>query len=306
MPSGSRRGGSHGGSHFSGGSNGGNGGSHFNRNNNNRNNNNRNRRIIVTSPMLRPRRFVRPMHIRFGSTRYVVKEKASVAVRLLSILFLVAIIALFVAFGVRSNAGTQISIIEQDYAYYQSMVDRAEQNSAYKTTGWITGSGYNPTAGKYYLTYSFLAQDGSEVEGETFAVYTAEEINAFEIYDPIELAVNSQVITFMTDSMPMDYAEMSIEQDGEYTHYIGQRKGATTGLIVCAVLGGGAIIIAVIVAIANKQKEDEKSAQTIQTNQSNNTIGSAQTSNVCAYCGSELAEGVTKCPSCGAKRKLKK
>ncbi len=286
MPSGSHGGG--GGSH-GGGSHGG-GGSHFGGSG---------------GGGYRPRG---PMIMHFGRTRYVVRMGASRFISFLVVLLFFAIFGIFTSAVLKSGANSTIRTIQQDYIYYQDMVDYAKLHEDYQIEGTVITKYYKETYKKWYITYYFTTEDGYRVEGYTFSVYDFEDIKDIRAGDKILLAVDGLPLTRDTDSVPMDYGDMPIERDGEYQTFLSQKKGANIALIVCISVTGGIVIIAVLTAFFNKVRVQEHpndvgtSSNTSDNSTNNKEVENTPKPTYCQYCGAELENGKKKCSNCGAKQ----
>lgn len=300
MPSGSHRGG-HGGSH--GGSHGGGGG-----------------HSSWSGGRIRGGRSVGPRRIYFfwGRTRYVVGTTASAFISFMLVLFVFAVFGIFVSSVLRSSASSELRTIRQDYVYYHSMIEDAKANPNLIVNGVVKTKFYNDTVNKWYVTYKFEAADGSFVDGYTFALYSNEEAMKFKTNDIIPLAVDGVPITQETDSIPLDYESMPIEQDGYYNFYISQRKGAKIAQGVCIAFAVGFVAISIVIAITNKKRADaaeggagsSASAPTTPkkvapvNNKEDEKVERDFDENVtyCQYCGATMKKGKLKCPECGAKQ----
>ena len=273
MPSGSRGGGSHrrssrrigrvGGSHFS------------------------TRRNISNSSNLSRNRIGGPIVFFYGGNTISNKGKK------FGIIFILVLIAFFIALfcGISiSNAKENIEFIKSDYSYYQNFIDRAEANG-YIEDATITDIIYNEDANRYYFTYEIRYGYDNILEGYTFSVYTESEISNFKIGQIIKVAVESNDINQFTDSIPLDYKDMPIENDGEYS------KEVRSKLINTIILSTGLIVIFVlIVIIAIKKSETQKVEENAGSNVNNNKTEKT----VCEYCGSTISKQDDKCPNCGA------
>lgn len=219
----------------------------------------------------------------FLSSRWNSRFSALSTIASFSIFFLItAIMVLCVGISSKNDIAT-------DYYYYQDMIADAEANPELIVEGEITDKFLNEDCGKWYYTYEFVADNGSVVEGYTYSVYTREEIRKFTIGDTILLAVNMIDTNQKTDSIPMDYKDIPLSNDGEYAN---AQKFYTIGLVGTIVIG--AVIIGVAISmfvIVSKHKQ--LATDEVIENETSAT-------RYCAYCGAMLAEDEANCRHCGA------
>jgi len=197
---------------------------------------------------------------------------------------------IFAVIAIFSGATTKNDILV-DYYYYQDMIAKAEANPEFIVEGEITDLFYNDDCGKWYYTYSFLDDEGFPVNGYTYSVYTREEIREFTIGQNIMLAVNMAKINQLTDSIPMDYKYIPIENDGEYAQ---AQTIHTIGIVctaVCSVTIVGLAVALVLIFVKCKQPATGEAIDGEKTGGLRN----------CAYCGALLNESETRCKHCGAK-----
>ena len=279
MPSGSHSGG--GGSHFGGSS----GGSHFGDDGS------------FGGGFYRPRRNV---IIFWGGRHYHYSEKSSVALRALITLFFVSLIfAIIFNFTCVTSFG-QVKKIEQDYTYYQEMISNAEQNAEYLKIGKVTGHFYNEDAGKWYFTYSLPISETLKLEGYSFSLYTLSELKSYPVNSSIEIAVDFPTINSNTDSVPMNYKDTDLMQDGEYVHSKNTANGSLIASIICYVASAGCVAGYIVTAIKNGELKEETSSTPKPTQPSIDNAPKDVWK--CEYCGNINKTENQKCTQCGAKR----
>lgn len=300
MPSGSHSNGG-GGSHFGGGSSGG---SHFGGFNSGSS-----RNINMA-----PRVYV------FGGRRYVVSGTRRTGIYALNFVILFMVFVVFAGALMLSGGNKSIKTIKADYNRYQQMITYANQNSEYKINGVITDQFKNDDCDKYYITYAFpisyvddetallekYRQDVSNgdfeddwVQGYSFSVYSLDEVGAtkFQKGQLVELAINNKKseIDSSTDSIPTDYLNMPLSQDGEYN--VAKRNTVVGPIMICV---AALVIVGCVagqIAVIKTSKQEEAETETTQTS---SEVSTPQAKiNKCAYCGAVLKEGETKCPNCG-------
>lgn len=278
MPSGSHGGsaGSHGGFSGGGGSRGGSsfGGGSYHRS--------------------RPRG---PRNFRFGRSVFVVSTGRQ---SILSIIIFVGVLVLgylFTSVSIFSGHKEHLNMIEEENRYYLNMVATAKNDSDYVVTGEVTNQFYKTEYERYYITYSFVADDGSTVEGYTFSIYTLETVP--KKGSEIELAVDDKTTDSDTDSIPMDYANFTLEDDGEYLKVKKDKaksvRGIVIGVVVIVCLVGGYILV----IVTSKKKQEEKEAE--QKAEQKAKEEAEEKKRFCEYCGARVEPSDNVCPQCGAR-----
>ena len=135
------------------------------------------------------------------------------------------------------------------------------------------------------------------IDGYSFAIYNDEQIQQIQINDEIEVAMNSFDLSIDTDSVPMDYYQIPITQDGEYLHYSKINSSLTVILIVVAIVTVGIGITNGILAnkyLKNMRVASLDSGYTPVSENNNLQVV------YCDYCHSKLPPNSTKCEHCGA------
>ncbi len=210
--------------------------------------------------------------------------------RLSSIL---SVLVFFLFFAIMTIVGgvSTIDSIKTDYMYYDDMIATAEVDERYIVEGVITDKSLGE-GGKWFFDYVFVADDGWNVPGYTYSIYTFEEIKQFTIGDTIFLATNSIYTTWETDSIPMACKGISYTVDGDFIEANTMKNFgiAFTCLFGVAIAG----IITAQVLIVKKHK-------TISPAEAKELDGFVKKTKKCAYCGSTLSDTDIKCQSCGAK-----
>ena len=214
-------------------------------------------------------------------------------------------------FVIGNQRQEELNKIKEDYAYYQNMITVAKQNNTpdeqYIITGTVTGKFLSDYANKWYLTYSFSGQGGATYNGETYAIYSRSDVaNIIPNVTTIQLAADSPVITANTDTVNMDYENTTLNDDG---YYLEAKKSLLFPQILCFVVAGGSAIlfISLIVKSIKNLKSGESSNEKLTSNadklgNENNTEQAAKQQKYCDYCCSEIPQGKSKCPNCGARK----
>lgn len=245
-----------------------------------------------------------PTFIYFGRTRYVVHTKARPALSFFTGLILFAIFLLICCSMILSTTNTELKEINADYVHYQNMI-KVAQNSEEDLiiNGTVISKFYNSSVDKWYITYYFTDNVGNKYEGYTFSVYTLEQAEKIVQKRTIELAIDYQPIDSQTDSIPTDYLDMPLEQDGEYVAGIRNKNITKKVMIITAIVIVVSIGVSFLVIFKNKIKVVNNQVKTAQTqmNRPSNTEERPRRT-YCDYCGAEMPEGETKCRNCGAGR----
>lgn len=304
MPSGSHSSGG-GGSHFGGGSSGG---SHFGGFSGSSRSTNIGPRVIV-----------------FGGRRYVVSSQRMAGLSALMFAIIIFAFALFSGCLITTGANKSMQTIKDDYARYQQMITTAETNSEYQIKAVITDS-FKHESGKYYITYAFplntiaesqlwgayredLANNTVEdnwVLGYSYSVYTLAQVSSAELSKGrvIDLAINDKAteVKSDTDSIPFDYKDMPLSQDGEYIEAQKSKKVGPVVITIASVLIVGSIVGMVFIVKTSKKEEQNKAEQTATAQTTAPTNQPKQ--QICAYCGAALEPGTKKCPNCGGSQNV--
>ncbi len=251
--------------------------------------------------------------------RTSVPQKYKWASILCSFLFIIAIFTLFFAI-LFLTLSLNLSKIEQDYMYYQDMISYAENNPDKNLIreAVVKDFALNEECGKYYIIYELDTDDGSgKLEGYSFSVYTLTTVPRVD--EHISVAVNSSEVTTETDSIPMDYKDMPLTQDGEW---IVARKNVTIRnilFIVTATCFLSIIVIYIFLHIkvkknynAEKQNGKEFSnnnpppkKELSQTTSQETNFDNPFEKNYfkCSNCGADVLPEQRYCPLCGKKIK---
>lgn len=199
----------------------------------------------------------------------------------------------------------ELKYLQNDRAGYVAMIERAEQDPELIVDGivisvWQDGNG----SGKWAFDYKFTASNGDIVDnGYSFKVYSSRSTAPHE-GDTIKLAVDTKNSTKLSDSVPMDYKNFSLDDDGDYINAKRNIKSSRVLFIISLVGTGICIAIMVIMVVRAKQKTDGKYED---NNNSQNSTGNSQTtrnntnSTTCEYCGASISSSDKSCPNCGAK-----
>ncbi len=215
-----------------------------------------------------------------------------------------------------------VEFIREDYAYYQNMIVQAELDpDRYIVDATVTSYSYRSDFNRAYIHYCIPYTEREYVPGHgyqdvtkylygySFSVYTESEVHELLSQGTIKVAVDTRVIGPNTDSIPMDYKDMSIEQDGEYLAALRDEAKSTTILIVLCVVTVG--WFAFFITASNKLSKNfdknlaEEARVAIEQRKSTEENSSINP-NYCEYCGTYIVkDNSIKCPACGANKRIK-
>ena len=241
-------------------------------------------------------RLPRGHFIFFGRT-YIMPARLSWVVSLMWILLTVFFFSIFIGITLTSSAKSDIDKIQNDYAYYKEMVNRADSNPEYQTEG-IVDDYFLGDSGKYYITYYFLDSNGKRVYGYTYQYYSLQDASSLLVDENITLAINAKNtnITQKTDSIPMDFMSIDISQDGEYLSAKSSLLHGHFALILATITLLGLVATGIVVAKKAKRKGEEEKIEKEKAEEKQNPF------TTCPYCGAKIKKTDEKCPHCGAKQ----
>ena len=241
--------------------------------------------------------------ILFGRRHHISSERQPLF-SLVSFFLIITIFAAIISGLLWWSSSSQIEKIKVDYAYYQHMIEHAENNPQYVKEATVVSHMYNEDCGKWYYVYH-IAKDEygfgetNYLRGYTYSIYTEEEILDIPVDSIVEVAVDSFKVTKDTDSIPLDYKGIPLERDGEYVTNTSTFK---TSKIVCIVSISGLVILIVllIVMVAKSRENEEVPADTIPSQQAPRERETNPSLAKCPYCGARLGKNDIHCPDCGA------
>ena len=238
----------------------------------------------------------RPRRFRFGRHYYIYTGRSQSVLSLFVFLVFFLFIGIFFTSIIATSTKQEIALIEEDYAYYQDMIDYAKdhEDEGYIVDATVTGKFYHADSERYHIEYRIRTTYGGYLDGYTYASYTVEEAANYRINSIIKVAVDSVPITILTDSINMDYENMPLERDGEYLS--ASKTYKTTNIIRWVLVAIVILMIVILIWYGYKKKElaDEN-----EKKEENEKIQESTTTQ-CRYCGSTLDKTDKKCPNCGA------
>lgn len=261
-------------------------------------------------------------HYHYGGYGYgygpVIKLSAkAVLITLIAILMFIGFVFIRIIGGTISNYNQMVEIKKQDYQFYTNMIRRAEQFPDYKTTAIVTNVCYDTEVERYYfeytVTYEYEYYDyldreyitkTSKLNHSTFACYDYSEVSSLQDSTiDVALDCHKDSITQSTDTMPMNYANTSLKDDGEYKDIAGTRTRFILAQVVLIMAEIGAVVGIVFIVKKKKKTDSESSLSTDDS--STETTTSTPVQYYCDYCGATASEGAKKCSTCGASLKRK-
>ena len=138
------------------------------------------------------------------------------------------------------------------------------------------------------------------LEGYSFSVYTLS--TAPRIDDTIKVAVNSATVTLDTDSIPMDYKDIPLSEDGEYIVALQNRQTRNILFIVSAICFVGGIAVYVTLTVKTRNDYNSKKASHPKEVERKTAPKSApdKTEDIGTNFDDPFAKNYFKCPKCGA------
>ncbi len=237
-----------------------------------------------------------PHVVIFGRSYTIGKPMGGFAFILL-VLIAFSFISMIGGFAIMPGEKKEIEKIKEDYYYYQGIIDMG-----HFTTAEVTDIFSN--AGRYYITYSIdLPNSYLDLEGYSYSVYSRSEAMAILSRGTIQVALNKPLsqATLNTDSIPTDYKNMPLTNDGEY---VSAQKGVRTAQIFAYV--GLAVFVSSLVGLVvilkkYAQKEDNTPKAVPSTSGSDSTSTTQQLE--CPHCGCKVKQYQKTCSACGNKIK---
>lgn len=241
-----------------------------------------------------------PRRFRWGHRYYIYSSGSQSILTLFMALLGFAFFFIFMQGVTLSAYKDDLVLIEEDYYYYQDMISYAEahRDEGYIVDATVTGKFYNDDAEKYYITYKIRTDSGLWLKGYTYSCYTLAQASNFRVNTTIEVAVDSVPITSSTDSITLDYKNMSLENDGEYVNTKNKIKSLRTTIGITVAIGLAILAGAILYAYKKKELAEEKEAKEEKEKEEARELNSTTTQ--CAYCGATYSKSEKKCHCCGA------
>lgn len=247
---------------------------------------------------------VRPYYFPFFGHTYVIgTQRHSHIMALVGGAFLTGFV--FVICLVMSLSQTDIKKIKNDRDYYLNMINtaKAEQTVQAEVKGQFLGEG-----GKYYITYNIKLPNGNYLwaeNGYSFSLYSMTEASAIYSGGTIQIIVDRLPLTSDTDSIPLDYTNFELEDDGSY---IAEMRTVQITRVISYIAGALLLVLLFFIvklAFSHKQTEEEtKAAATIPVSTgAGQAQGQTDNRIYCAYCGGVMEAGQDSCPRCGSRTK---
>ncbi len=240
--------------------------------------------------------------------------KASIGYFINLILIFVLVIVAMAGGGMMANASSLKKTIKYEFIKYQDLIEFVENDREAAIDRIVEGQikSIEPGYGKYRVIYEFDYQNYEGCNGYSFYVYTQEDLRElnYRVGAKIYLAIDPSIVNNDgPDSIPMDFEDFDVEDDGEYVEANFNFK-IGVGMLVGGIVGVVLLIIAnhFILKKHAQPVEDGKNNGNSGNNDNNNNNDGNATGNsdedeitYCSYCGARIKKGEQKCPNCGAK-----
>ncbi len=189
---------------------------------------------------------------------------------------------------------------ESDFTKYQTLAQEGQHIEG------VVKDHAQGDGNKWYFTYNFVADNGDLGEGYSYALYDHYDITVkYRIGKTFDLVAENGEITYLTETVPADFTQMTLEDDGDYVSAQNSKKFLWPTVIVVGALSILCLVMGIVkTAKTPKQEESGKSTQTVvdktETKQSEEKEEELK---VCEYCGTYIPPKTMKCPNCGASQK---
>lgn len=243
-----------------------------------------------------------------GRQVYLDSGRAGATSVLLIFLILGIIVSIIMGLG-WAGANEDLDVTKKDYAYYNNLAMYASNNPDYQIEADVTGIEQHEDSDKWCVYYVFKTSSSANVEGYSFCVYSYEDAHALYVAKKVTLALDTKndSITGYTDSVPLDYKDVSLEDHAEYADFLAEsqtmRNFTFVSVGITAVLGA----IAILIPLTAKKPTAEQLAESKNVNNetsttNSNSNGATSTGWRCVYCNTLNDNSKNSCDGCGAKR----
>ena len=256
-------------------------------------------------PTHRP--WYRPRVIVFGGRRVYLGTGRASAFSALGVLVVIALlVSAFLGFS-WYNVEDTLSEQRSVYTYYQAMAQYAYDHPEYQYWADVDEPEEYNYSGKYCINYSFETTSGSNVvKGFSFFVYNFDE--AFQIWDhgngkiKVALDCENTNIGSLADSVPLDYKDMTFEDDEEYVDNLNSRNSLRIGTFIMVGVSILLAAAAVLVPMTAKKATDEQIAANDSSTDDAKNKSTPEGTWRCSYCSALNDNSKERCDGCGAKR----
>lgn len=235
----------------------------------------------------------------FGRPVYFGAGRATTS-SLLSVLIVLAVMVA-VVLGINwYNYEEDLTFMRENYNHYHGMAVSAELDANYQVLATVTGIEEWKDSGKFRVLYEYGLIDG-------YSFYVYDEAIALQLKrDGVTLAIDDKktMISLLTDSIPLDYKDTTLEDDAEYVDCAKTRDSLRLATILVAGLAGAMFVISLIVSLTAKKATPEQIAATEKAKfgQSAKTAETPNGTWRCVYCDTLNDSTETTCDGCGAGR----
>ena len=211
--------------------------------------------------------------------------------------------------GIIENIGLMADMRECDDTFRTmiSAVDNHQYPDLYKST-YADVVSYNIY--DYYITYN--GEDYYQLEFEFYNAFLNKTMTGYTYYcyseaDVMEVQNHSyklKVAYSKTNWIDCNYSNDSLTDNINYKHLKASNRESTLPCLIFFALTVIFVFIDILyIKSTVKKKAVTETPTNTDTSTTTTTINTVDTNVYCSYCGSILADGETKCPSCGAKIK---
>lgn len=213
-------------------------------------------------------------------------ESMSLPGFLIGLSIFLVFITIILGIGI-GTTNSSLKTIEHSYNNYQSLIEMAMEDEDYVRYATVTGK-YQGKGDRWYIEY--VIDEGPGYIYDSFAIYSKEEVSQYKTDQEIKVAVEDKVIDAYTATIPFDYYNSPIKNDGEYIEI-----NRTKTILICIAIGTATIAtLLLVVAIKKIKSSKEETSSDILPEPTSTT-------KTCNYCGGKIPAGQDKCPQCGAK-----
>jgi len=219
----------------------------------------------------------------------------------IGVFLVISIIVALIGLVMMTGGNSIMNTIKTDRDYYLQMIATAEANPAREVDAKVIDAWKSDNNPKWYIIYEIDLTDQSGyikvLEGYSYPVYTMQQAAALNGKD-IKVAINKDIVDLNTDSVPIDYKNFALEDDGEYAN---AKNSHSTGRMILFA-GIGVVVLLIVVELSLALSAKRASAAEVQAQQTKAAETQAATiaASTCRYCGARVGPNDRNCSACGA------